>query len=130
MLFLSRHVDRATLAVLVIVDEVVFHPSEVRQDIVPAPSIESPVVVVSLAAPDPSHGVHRAASAEHLAAGLVDPAMGATRLRFGEVVPVDLRVELARKRSWCTHLKAPIRTASFDKQDRDGRILSQSCRYR
>ena len=69
-----------------------------------------PAVVVGRAASHPQHRVHRRAAAEHLAARFVNAPTAGTRLGFGDVVPVDLRVEALVRSPDVDHVRTQKRT--------------------
>ena len=89
-----HHIERATYAVEIIGSAlVVLRPFEVGEHIAPAPAwvaLCGPVVVVRAMAPRIDHGIDRARSAQHLAAGLVPAPPVQAGLRHGLESPVGL----------------------------------------
>ena len=100
---------------------VVLGAHEVGEHVVPAPALASgvvaPAVVVVPVAPHVEHRVHRARSAQRLAARHVDLAVLAAGLGPRRVVPVELGLELLRERGGDLDLRRAVLAARLDEQD-------------
>ncbi|CAB5027944.1 unannotated protein [freshwater metagenome] len=108
---------------------VVFGLEEVRLNIVPTPAgaaLRFPKVVIERTAADVKHRVHRARSAEALAAGNEDLAAVAAGFGIGGEIPVTLAVELLREGRGDDHTGVAVGTARLEQHDLDGRVFGET----
>ena len=124
-----EHQRSVAAAPVVLAREAGLHLLEVGQavEVVPLlhPRLGCPALVVERVAALEDHPVDRAGAAEHLAAGVEDPAVVEVRLRVGLVLPVVEPVadrEGQRRRHVDEGVDPEVRAAGLEHQDRRSRV--------
>ena len=121
----ALELERAVAAAPVVgAGQAVLHPLEVRQAVEVVPLLQArlprPPLVVHRVAALEDHPVDAARTAEHLAAGVVDPAAAELRLGVGLVLPVVEPAadrERQRRRHVDERVDAEVRPTGLEDQD-------------